>query len=547
MKHDILPFVLYIKHLKEMSAKTIIESGKAILGIEFGSTRIKAVLIDTDNNPIAQGSFEWENQLVDGLWTYSIDTIWKGLQDCYADLRKNVKAEYDCEIEQLAAIGISAMMHGYMAFGKDENILVPFRTWRNTNTAKAAAELSELFHFNIPLRWSISHVYQAILNGEEHINKIDFLTTLAGYIHWQLTGKKVLGVGDASGMLPIDSNTNNYDAEMVAKFDKLIEPKNLGWKILDILPEVLNAGEDAGVLTEEGAKKLDPSGTLQAGAPLCPPEGDAGTGMVATNAVRQRTGNVSAGTSSFSMIVLEKALSKPYEVIDMVTTPDGSPVAMVHCNNCTSDLNAWVGLFKQYQELLGVPVDMNEVFGKLYNHALEGDADCGGLIAYNYISGEPVTGLAEGRPMFVRSANDHFNLANFMRANLYASVAVLKIGNDVLFKDEKVQVDRITGHGGLFKTKGVGQRILAAAINSPISVMETAGEGGAWGIALLAGYLVNNDEKLSLADYLDKKVFAGNTGVEIAPTAEDVAGFDKYIETYKAGLAIEQAAVANKK
>ncbi len=547
MKFNTLSFVLYIKHLKEMSAKTIIESGKAILGIEFGSTRIKAVLIDTDNNPIAQGSFEWENQLVDGLWTYSIDTIWKGLQDCYADLRKNVKAEYDCEIKQLAAIGISAMMHGYMAFGKDENILVPFRTWRNTNTAKAAAELSELFHFNIPLRWSISHVYQAILNGEDHINKIDFLTTLAGYIHWQLTGKKVLGVGDASGMLPIDSNTNNYDAEMVAKFDKLIEPKNLGWKILDILPEVLNAGEDAGVLTEEGAKKLDPSGTLQAGTPLCPPEGDAGTGMVATNAVRQRTGNVSAGTSSFSMIVLEKALSKPYEVIDMVTTPDGSPVAMVHCNNCTSDLNAWVGLFKQYQELLGVPVDMNEVFGKLYNHALEGDADCGGLIAYNYISGEPVTGLAEGRPMFVRSANDHFNLANFMRANLYASVAVLKIGNDVLFKDEKVQVDRITGHGGLFKTKGVGQRILAAAINSPISVMETAGEGGAWGIALLAGYLVNNDEKLSLADYLDKKVFAGNTGVEIAPTAEDVAGFDKYIETYKAGLAIEKAAVENKK
>ena len=547
MKHNILPFVLYIKHLKEMSAKTIIESGKAILGIEFGSTRIKAVLIDTDNNPIAQGSFEWENQLVDGLWTYSIDTIWKGLQDCYADLRKNVKAEYDCEIKQLAAIGISAMMHGYMAFGKDENILVPFRTWRNTNTAKAAAELSELFHFNIPLRWSISHVYQAILNGEDHINKIDFLTTLAGYIHWQLTGKKVLGVGDASGMLPIDSNTNNYDAEMVAKFDKLIEPKNLGWKILDILPEVLNAGEDAGVLTEEGAKKLDPSGTLQAGTPLCPPEGDAGTGMVATNAVRQRTGNVSAGTSSFSMIVLEKALSRPYEVIDMVTTPDGSPVAMVHCNNCTSDLNAWLGLFKQYQELLGVPVDMNEVFGKLYNHALEGDADCGGLIAYNYISGEPVTGLAEGRPMFVRSANDHFNLANFMRANLYASVAVLKIGNDVLFKDEKVQVDRITGHGGLFKTKGVGQRILAAAINSPISVMETAGEGGAWGIALLAGYLVNNEEKLSLADYLDKKVFAGNTGVEIAPTAEDVAGFDKYIETYKAGLAIEKAAVENKK
>ena len=530
-----------------MNAKSVIESGRAILGIEFGSTRIKAVLIDEDNNPIAQGSHEWENQLVDGLWTYSIDAIWKGLQDCYADLRKNVNAEYGCEIKQLAAIGISAMMHGYMAFDKGQNILVPFRTWRNTNTGKAAARLSELFHFNIPLRWSISHVYQAILNGEEHVGRIDYLTTLAGYIHWQLTGKKVLGIGDASGMLPIDSTTNNYDADMVAKFDKLIEPKGLGWKLLDILPKVLNAGEDAGNLTEEGAMKLDPTGGLKAGCPLCPPEGDAGTGMVATNAVRQRTGNVSAGTSSFSMIVLEKALSKPYEVIDMVTTPDGSPVAMVHCNNCTSDLNAWVNLFKEYQQLLGVKVDMSEVFGKLYNHALEGDADCGGLIAYNYISGEPVTGLAEGRPLFVRSAGDKFNLANFMRANLYASVAVLKIGNDVLFKDEKVQVDRITGHGGLFKTKGVGQRILAAAINSPISVMETAGEGGAWGIALLAGYLVNNNEKLSLADYLDKKVFVGNTGVEIAPSADDVAGFDAYIEGYKEGLAIEKAAVENKK
>ena len=530
-----------------MNAKSVIESGRAILGIEFGSTRIKAVLIDAENNPIAQGSREWENRLVDGLWTYSIDAVWQGLQDCYADLQRNVKAEYGCEIKKLAAIGISAMMHGYMAFGKDQNILVPFRTWRNTNTAKAAAELSELFRFNIPLRWSISHVYQAILNGEEHVSRIDYLTTLAGYIHWQLTGRKVLGIGDASGMLPIDSNTNTYDAEMVAKFDKLIEPKNLGWKLLDILPTVLNAGEDAGALTEEGAAKLDPSGTLQAGCPLCPPEGDAGTGMVATNAVRRRTGNVSAGTSSFSMIVLEKALSKPYEVIDMVTTPDGSPVAMVHCNNCTSDLNAWVNLFKEYQELIGVKVDMSEVFGKLYNHALEGDADCGGLIAYNYISGEPVTGLTEGRPLFVRSAQDKFSLANFMRAHLYASVAVLKIGNDVLFKDEKVEVDRITGHGGLFKTKGVGQRILAAAINSPISVMETAGEGGAWGIALLAGYLVNNSGKLSLADYLDKKVFAGNTGVEIAPSADDVAGFDAYIRTYKAGLPIEKVAVENKK
>ena len=529
-----------------MTAKETIQQGKAILGIEFGSTRIKAVLIDGENNPIAQGSHEWENQLVDGLWTYSTEAIWYGLQDCYADLRKNVLAEYDIEIEELAAIGISAMMHGYMAFNEQQNILVPFRTWRNTNTAKAAAELSELFVYNIPLRWSISHIYQAILDNEEHVADIDFLTTLAGYIHWQLTGNKVLGIGDASGMLPIDPETHNYSAAMVEKFNKLIAPKGFNWTLLDILPEVLNAGENAGFLTAEGAKKLDISGHLKPGIPLCPPEGDAGTGMVATNAVKQRTGNVSAGTSSFSMIVLEKDLSKPYEMIDMVTTPDGSLVAMVHCNNCTSDLNAWVNLFKEYQQLLGIPVDMNEVFGKLYNNALTGDADCGGLIAYNYISGEPVTGLAEGRPMFVRSANDKFNLANFMRANLYASVGVLKIGNDILFNEEHVKVDRITGHGGLFKTKGVGQRVLAAAINSPISVMETAGEGGAWGIALLASYLVNNNNGSTLADWLESNVFAGNTGVEIAPTAEDVAGFNKWIENYKRGLAIEQAAVDNK-
>lgn len=527
--------------------KSIIESGKAILGIEFGSTRIKAVLIDPENKPIAQGSHIWENQLVDGLWTYSIEAIWNGLQDCYSDLRANVKEQYGTEIETLGAIGISAMMHGYMAFNANDEILVPFRTWRNTNTGMAAAALSEAFVFNIPLRWSISHLYQAILNDEPHINDITYLTTLAGYAHWQLTGEKVLGIGDASGMLPIDQATKNYSAEMVDKFENLIAPKKLKWRLADILPKVLLAGENAGFLTPEGAKKLDVSGHLKPGVPLCPPEGDAGTGMVATNAVKQRTGNVSAGTSSFSMIVLEKDLSKPYEMIDMVTTPDGSPVAMVHCNNCTSDLNAWISLFKEYQELLGIPVDMNEVFGKLYNHALEGDADCGGLIAYNYISGEPVTGLAEGRPLFVRSANDKFNLANFMRANLYASVGVLKIGNDILFNEEKIKVDRITGHGGLFKTKGVAQRILAAALNSPISVMETAGEGGAWGIALLAAYLVNNAKKLNLADYLDECVFAGNTGVEIAPTPEDVAGFNAYIENYKAGLPIEEAAVRSKR
>lgn len=529
------------------NAKQTIQEGKAILGIEFGSTRIKAVLIDENNTPIAQGSHEWENQLIDGLWTYSIEAIWNGVQNCYADLRANVKAQYDTEIERLASIGVSAMMHGYMAFNEKEEILAPFRTWRNTNTGAAAAELSKLFNFNIPLRWSISHIYQAILNKEEHVKDITYLTTLAGYIHWQITGKKVLGIGDASGMLPIDSTTKNYCADMVEKFDRLVEPYGYSWKLNDILPQVLSAGEDAGTLTVEGAKRLDISDHLQAGIPVCPPEGDAGTGMVATNAVRKRTGNVSAGTSSFSMIVLDKELSKPYEMIDMVTTPDGSPVAMVHCNNCTSDLNAWVNLFKEYQQLLGIPVDMNEVFGKLYNHALEGDADCGGLISYNYISGEPVTGLAEGRPLFVRSANDKFNLANFMRANLYASVGVLKIGNDILFNQEKIKVDRITGHGGLFKTKGVGQRILAAAINSPISVMETAGEGGAWGIALLASYLVKKADNESLADFLDNKVFAGNTGIEIAPTPEDVEGFNKYIKEYQSCLSIEKEATIVKK
>lgn len=528
-------------------AKSTIEAGKAILGIEFGSTRIKAVLIDQENKPIAQGSHTWENQLVDGLWTYSSEAIWAGVQDCYADLRANVKKQYGIEIETLAAIGISAMMHGYMAFNNKEEILVPFRTWRNTNTGKAAAELSELFVYNIPLRWSISHLYQAILNKEEHVKDITFLTTLAGYVHWQITGEKVLGIGDASGMLPIDPATKNYSAEMVAKFDKLVAPYGFSWKLTDILPKVLLAGENAGCLTEEGAKKLDVSGHLKAGIPVCPPEGDAGTGMVATNAVKQRTGNVSAGTSSFSMIVLEKDLSKPYEMIDMVTTPDGSLVAMVHCNNCTSDLNAWVNLFKEYQELMGMPVDMDEIFGKLYNNALTGDADCGGLISYNYFSGEPVTGLTEGRPLFLRTANDKFNLANFMRAHLYASVGVLKIGNDILFNEEKIKVDRITGHGGLFRTKGVGQRVLAAAINSPISVMETAGEGGAWGIALLGSYLVNNDKKQSLADFLDEKVFAGNAGVEVSPTPEDVAGFNAYIEKYKACLPVEEAAVKYKK
>ncbi len=528
--------------------KKVIENGEAILGIELGSTRIKAVLIDGEHRPIAQGSHTWENDLVDGLWTYSIDDIWSGLQACYTDLHANVLRDYGVELKKLRAIGVSAMMHGYMAFNGND-ILVPFRTWRNTNTGEAAAELSDIFNYNIPLRWSISHLYQAILNGEDHISQIDYLTTLAGYIHWQLTGRKVLGIGDASGMIPVDPKTKDYDSKMVEKFDHLAAAHGFNKPLLDILPKVLVAGKEAGFLTEEGARRLDVSGTLEAGIPLCPPEGDAGTGMVATNAVSKRTGNVSAGTSSFSMIVLEKELSRPYEMIDMVTTPDGSLVAMVHCNNCTSDLNAWVGLFKEYQELLGVPVDINKVYESLYTHALEGDADCGGLISYNYISGEPVTGCAEGRPLFVRAAKDKFNLANFIRTHLYASVGVLKIGNDILFGDENVQVDRITGHGGLFKTKGVGQRVLAAALNSPISVMETAGEGGAWGIALLASYLTHVQHFSTiffgfetLPVYLDKYVFADQemSCSTIYPSAEDVEGFNAYIKKYVNLLPVEK-------
>lgn len=526
-----------------MDAKSTIQQGKAVLGIEFGSTRIKAVLIDGESKPIAQGSHEWENRLENGLWTYSLEDIWSGVQACYADLAANVRNEYGVEIETLAAIGISAMMHGYMAFDKEGDMLAPFRTWRNTNTGAAAKELSELFNFNMPLRWSLSHLYQVILDDEPHVKDVAFITTLAGYIHWQLTGRKVIGIGDASGIMPVDSNTRNYDAAMMAKFDELGAGKDFGRKLAEILPEVLVAGAEAGVLTAEGASRLDPSGKLKAGVPMCPPEGDAGTGMVATNSVRQRTGNVSAGTSSFSMIVLEKELSRPYEAIDMVTTPDGSPVAMVHCNNCTSDLNAWVGIFREFAELMGVKCDIGEIYGKLYNNALTGDKDCGGLVSYNLFSGEPVIGLTEGSPLFVRSVNDRFSLANFMRANLNASVAVLKIGNDILFHDEHVKVDRITGHGGLFKTPGVGQRILSSALNAPISVMETAGEGGAWGMALLASYLVNNSAAKPLDEWLDAEVFTGYQGTVIMASPEEMAGFDRYLETYLKKLPVEEKAV----
>lgn len=529
-----------------MDTKKVIEDGKATLGIEFGSTRIKAVLIDEKHTPIASGSYEWENQLVDGIWTYSIDTIWTGLQKCYQDMRRDVQEKYGVKVTRLAAIGFSAMMHGYMAFGEDDEILVPFRTWRNSITEEASEKLTELFQYNIPQRWSIAHLYQAILNGEEHVKDIRFQTTLAGYIHWMLTGRKVLGVGEASGMFPIDIATGKFDDEMVKKFDALIADKNYGWKLLDIFPEVLTAGEEAGTLTAEGAARLDISGDLQAGIPLCPPEGDAGTGMVATNSVARRTGNVSAGTSVFSMVVLEKELSRVYPELDLVTTPSGDLVAMVHCNNCTSDLNAWVNIFKEFAESFGVDVDMNRLFGTLYNKAMEGDADGGNLLAYNYISGENITGMEEGRPLFVRTPNSKFTLANFMRVNLYTSLGALKMGMDLLLKEEKVQVDKLLGHGGLFKTKGVGQQILADAMNTPISVMETAGEGGAWGIAVLAAYMINKGSE-SLGEYLDAHVFAGQEGTTLAPDLAGVKGFDEFIQVYKSGLSIERAAVDSMK
>ena len=526
------------------NAAQVIEAGKAVLGIEFGSTRIKAVLVDEAGKPIASGAHDWENQLVDGIWTYSLDAIWSGLQDCYKNMAEDVKKQYGVEVKHLAAIGFSAMMHGYMAFDEKDTLLVPFRTWRNTITGQACEELSPYLNFNVPQRWSVAHLYQAILNGEEHVKSIKFQTTLAGYIHWQMSGEKVVGIGEAAGMFPIDSKTRDYNQTMVDKFDAKLAEKGMPYKLRDIFPKVLVAGEQAGTLTAEGAKKLDPTGTLQPGALMCPPEGDAGTGMVATNSVAVRTGNVSAGTSVFAMVVLEHELKKLHEELDMVTTPAGDAVAMVHCNNCTSDLNAWVNIFKEFAESFGVDVDMNKLFGTLYNKALEGDKDCGGLLAYNYFSGEHITGFTEGRPMVVRTPEAKFNLANFMRVNLYTALGALKCGLDILLKEEQVKIDCIYGHGGLFKTKGVGQSILAAAMNAPVAVMETAGEGGAWGIALLAAYMADKEDGETLDAYLNNKIFAGEKGETMNPDPADVEGFDQFIELYKAGLPIEAAAVA---
>ena len=523
--------------------KEAIKQGKTSMGIELGSTRIKAVLVNEEHQPIASGSHEWENKLENNIWTYSLEDIWKGIQGSYSALVQEVKEKYNVTLETIGSIGFSGMMHGYMVFDDKEELLVPFRTWRNTITQRASKELSELFNFHIPQRWSIAHLYEALLNGEDHVKDIAYMTTLSGYIHWQLTGERVLGIGEASGVFPIDSNTKDYDLGMMKQFNEKVASKNFKWKLEDILPKVLVAGEEAGVLTEEGAKRLDVTGHLKQGSLLCPPEGDAGTGMVATNSIAERTGNVSAGTSVFAMLVLEKQLSKAYDEIDLVTTPTGHPVAMVHCNNCTSDLNAWVDLFKEFTDSLGIDIDKNKLFSLLYNKALEGDADCGGLLAYNYFSGEHITHLSEGRPIFLRTSNSKFNLANFMRVHLFTALGALKVGLDILMKQENVKVDEVLGHGGLFKTKEVGQKILAAAMNVPISVMETASEGGAWGIAILAGYMKNKAQGETLDRYLSDKVFCKEKGTKIEPNSEDVTGFETFIKRYMEGLAIEKAAV----
>ncbi|MGA0568156.1 xylulokinase [Rathayibacter sp. KR2-224] len=533
-------------------AADVIRSGRAVLGIELGSTRIKACLIGDDPAvTIATGSHAWENAFVDRRWTYSLEDVWSGIQAAYADLVADVRRRYDGELTSLGAIGISAMMHGYLPFDGNGELLVPFRTWRNTTTGPAAAELSELFGVNIPLRWSVAHLYQAVLDDEPHVPQVAFTTTLAGYVHWKLTGRKVLGVGDASGMFPIDSATGNYDADLLARLDTLVSSRSeakaaIPAPLASLLPEVLSAGEPAGELTGEGAALLDPSGVLQPGIPLCPPEGDAGTGMVATNAVAPRTGNVSAGTSIFAMVVLEHPLAESHEELDLVTTPSGDPVAMVHCNNGASELAEWAGLFSRFAELAGSDLNADGVFELLFREALNGEADAGGLLAYNYLAGEPVTGTDEGRPLFVRTPDSRFTLANVIRAQLYGVFGTLSLGMRVL-SDEGVAIDRMLAHGGIFRTAGVAQRFLAAALNAPVAVGETAAEGGAWGIAVLAAYAreasVSSEARPALADYLNERVFA-NAAVHTAePDAGDVAGFEAYLEKYRAGLAVERAAI----
>ena len=525
--------------MEENAIRSAVLSGKTTLGIEFGSTKIKAVLLTEEFTPAASGSHDWQSSYQNGVWTYALDDVWSGLQSCYRSLVLDVERRYGVQLTKIGCIGFSAMMHGYLPFDRDGKLLTPFRTWQNTITGAASAELSENFQFNIPQRWSIAHLYQAILNGEEHVKKIAFLTTLAGYVHWQLTGQKVLGIGDAAGMFPIDSLTNDYDAGMLTVFQKKISSR-YSWKLKKLLPRVLLAGEDAGVLTEDGAKLLDPSGRLQAGIPVCPPEGDAGTGMAATNSVAARTGNVSAGTSIFSMVVLERNLAHYYPEIDMVTTPAGKPVAMVHCNNCTNDMNTWAQLLGEFAGMMGIPVGLDEIYPKFYQKALEGDPDCGGVLLYNYLAGEPIAGVTEGYPMLIRSPGSHFTLGNFCRACIYATLATLKIGMDIL-ENEKVSMDCLTGHGGLFRHADIGARFLAAAVNTPVSTMETAAVGGPYGMALLAAYAMNKADSERLEDFLSR-VYASAKISVTRPNENDVKGFAVFLEHFKAGLAVEKTA-----
>jgi len=521
-------------------AATIAE-GRAVLGLELGSTRIKAVLIGEDHAPIASGDHTWENRLENGVWTYHLDDVWTGIQDAYANLKKDVQEKYGVKLTKLGALGFSAMMHGYLPFDKDGNQIAEFRTWRNTMTAEAAEELTALIGFNVPQRWSIAHLYQAVLKGEDHLPKLSHLTTLAGYVHWKLTGVQALGVGEASGMFPIDSETGDYDQAMIEKVDAKIAEKGYSFTLRGVLPKVLNAGEDAGCLTEEGAKLLDPTGELAAGSVVAPPEGDAGTGMTATNAVAVRTGNVSAGTSVFAMIVLEKPLSKVYPEIDMVTTPTGKPVAMVHCNNCTSDINAWAGMLAGFAKAAGLEVSMGDIYVSIFKSALEGEKDCGGVVNVPLLSGEPVVGLNEGRPMILRTPDAKLTFANFARSIVAGAMTSLKLGMDILAR-ENVQIDALLGHGGYFKTPVAGQKMLADSLNTPVSVMETAGEGGPWGMALLAAYRANKTEGQTLEAYLNEKVFASAKSSTIAPQAEDVAGINAYTAKFSACLDAEKAA-----
>ena len=527
----------------DQKAQDAITSGNTALGIEFGSTRIKAVLIGPDQQPLAAGGHEWRSRLEDGHWTYDLDAVWSGVQAAYAELAAAVREDHGVELTTVGAMGFSAMMHGYLAFDAAGELMVPFRTWQNTSTGQAAGELTQLFQHNIPQRWSIAHLYQAILNGEEHVGQVAHFTTLAGYVHWKLTGEKVLGVGDASGMFPIDVATGQFDTGMIAQFDELVADRGYGWKLADLLPVVLPAGTQAGALTADGALLLDPTGTLQPGIPFAPAEGDAGTGMVATNSVARRNANVSAGTSIFAMVVHEGPLKSLHEEIDLVTTPAGDLVGMAHCNNGTIDLSAWVSLFGEVAAALGATVDTNTLFETLYRSALTGDADGGGMLAYNFLAGEHGVGLEAGRPLFVRSPESTFTLANFMRTHLFASLGALRVGMDVLLKDEGVQLDSMFAHGGLFKTKGVAQGFLAAAMDTPVSVGDLAGEGGAWGITLLASFLraCGGDLTAWLAD----EVFAGAEVETMEPVPADVAGFDTFMERFRAGLTIERAAVDN--